>query len=114
MVKFKIQYASTAEQSLYSQITHLQPHIGNNGAEQKLSRLILEVEGLLSSNPLAYPISPQASLFGITQYRELNHDGYRIFYECFEPEKLVVVGLVLAQKQSVEDQLIHYCLMFDR
>ncbi|HEX8544067.1 MAG TPA: type II toxin-antitoxin system RelE/ParE family toxin [Pseudomonas sp.] len=114
MAKFKIQYASTAEQSLYSQITHLQPHIGNAGAQQKLSRLIIEVEALLSNNPLAYPVSSQASLFGITQYRELNHEGYRIFYESFENEQLVVVGLILAQKQSVEDQLIHYCLMFDR
>jgi len=114
MAKFKIQYATTAEQSLYSQITHLQPYMGNDGAQKKLSRLIAEVEALLSANPLAYPISPQASLFGITQYRELNHDGYRIFYQCFDGEQLVVVGLILAQKQSVEDQLIHYCLMFDR
>lgn len=114
MAKFKIQYASTAEQSLYSQITHLQPYVGNAGAQQKLSRLIVEVEALLSVNPLAYPISPQASLFGITQYRELNHEGYRIFYEFFDSEQLVVVGLILAQKQSVEDQLINYCLMFDR
>jgi plasmid stabilization system protein ParE len=114
MAKFKIQYASTAEQSLYTQITHLQPYIGNGGAQQKLSGLIGEVERLLSVNPRSYPISPQASLLGITQYRELNHAGYRIFYECFDSERLVVIGLILAQKQSVEDQLIHYCLMFDR
>jgi plasmid stabilization system protein ParE len=114
MTTFEVRYSSTAEQSLYSQISHLQPYIGNGGAEEKLSRLILQVEALLSENPFAYPVSPHASLFGITHYRELNHDGYRIFYECFEGERLVVIGLILAQKQSIEDQLIHYCLMFDR
>jgi plasmid stabilization system protein ParE len=114
MSTFEIRYSSTAEQSLYSQISHLQPYVGNGGAEEKLSRLILQAEVLLSKNPLTYPVSSQASLFGITHYRELNHNGYRIFYECFEDERLVVIGLVLAQKQSIEDQLIHYCLMFDR
>lgn len=114
MTTFDIRYASTAEQSLYSQIDHLQPYIGNQGAEKKLSDLIAQIEALLSKNPLAYPVSPQAAIFGITHYRELNHNGYRIFYECFEGERLVVIGLILAQKQSIEDQLIHYCLMFDR
>jgi hypothetical protein len=51
MSTFEIRYSSTAEQSLYSQISHLQPYVGNGGAEEKLSRLILQVEVLLSKNP---------------------------------------------------------------
>lgn len=114
MKKFKIEYATTAEQSLYSQITHLEPYIGYEGAEERLSALIRAAEARLSTNPIAYPVSSQASLLGITRYRELNLDGYRLFYEFYESEQLVVVGLILGQRQSVEEQLIHYCLMFDR
>lgn len=114
MTIFKILYATTAEQSLYSQISHLEPYVGYAGAEKKLSSLITSTEALLSKNPFAYPVSPQASLLGITRYRELNHDGYRLLYECDEDEQLVVMALILGQRQSVEDQLIHYCLMFDR
>lgn len=114
MTVFQVKYATTAEQSLYSQISHLEPYHGYEGAEKKLSSLITQAEALLSENPLAYPISPLASLLGITRYRELNHNGYRLFYECYEDEQLVVMGLILGQRQSVEEQLIHYCLMFNR
>ena len=34
MPTFEIQYATTAEQSLYSQISHLEPYIGFDGAEK--------------------------------------------------------------------------------
>jgi hypothetical protein len=114
MTSFDIRYATTAEQSLYSQISHLEPHLGYAGAEKKLSSLIIEAEALLVKNPLAYPISRQASLLGITHYRELNHLGYRLLYECYEDEQLVVISLILGERQSVEEQLINYCLMFDR
>lgn len=114
MTTFKIFHATTAERSLYSQISRLEPFIGYDGAEQELSSLITSVEALLSKNPFAYPVSSQASLLGITHYRELNHEGYRLLYECHEDEQLVVIALILKQRQSVEDQLIHDCLMFDR
>lgn len=58
MPTFEIQYATTAEQSLYSQISHLEPYIGFDGAEKKLSSLITSAEALLSKNPFAYPVRP--------------------------------------------------------
>lgn len=44
MTTFEIQYATTAEQSLYSPISHLEPYIGFDGAEKKLSSLITSAE----------------------------------------------------------------------
>lgn len=114
MRRFEVLYATTAEHSLYSQISHLQPHHGYTGANLRLAQLVRDVEKRLSEHPLAYPVSSQAVLLGITRWRELNLDDYRVLYECDESSSQVVVALILRQRQSVQDQLIHYCLMLDR
>ncbi len=114
MRRFEVLYATTAEQSLYSQVSHLQPYHGYAGANQRLAELVRDVEARLSEHPLVYPVSNQASLLGITRWRELNLKDYRVLYECDESDGLVVVALILRQRQSVQDQLIHYCLMLDR
>ncbi|WP_089170163.1 hypothetical protein [Azotobacter chroococcum] len=74
-MSFDVQFATTAETSLFSQIAHLEPYHGYDGAYEKL-HLGAEVIRRLADHPLGYPISAQASELGITHYRELNLDGY--------------------------------------
>lgn len=76
--------------------------------------MINVLEDKLLSAPVGYPVSSQASELGILQYRELNTDGYRIFYEIIEADQTIVVGLVLRGKQSVENALVRYCLLLTR
>jgi hypothetical protein len=107
----RIAYATTAEESLVSQIHRLAPYHGAVQAQAKLVELIKTLERRLEAHPLAAPVCQQAALLGVTHYRELNLDEFRILYHYDEPAELVVVALVLRQRQSIEEQLINYCLL---
>lgn len=107
----RIAYATTAEESLISQVHHLAPYHGAEQAQVKLVELIKTVERRLKTHPSAAPVCQQAALLGVTQYRELNLDEYRILYHYDEPTEQVVVALILRQRQSIEEQLINYCLL---
>ncbi|WP_147462317.1 type II toxin-antitoxin system RelE/ParE family toxin, partial [Pseudomonas savastanoi] len=82
-------------------------------AAQRINTLIDVIQDKLLSTPLGYPVSPQLSELGVLHYRELNADGYRIFYEVMDSGGItgIVVLLVLGGKQSVEQALIRYCLL---
>ena len=107
----EIAYASTAEESLVSQIHHLTPHLGADEAQARLIALVRNTESRLKAHPLAAPVCEEAALLGVSHYRELHIGEYRILYRFHEPESLVVVALFLRQRQSIEEQLINYCLM---
>ncbi|MFC6478820.1 type II toxin-antitoxin system RelE/ParE family toxin [Pseudomonas asuensis] len=99
---YKVKYATTAQQSLLDQVDHLETHVGTAKAELKLNQVVKSSEARLEKNPRAYPVSQQAASLGVTRYREMLNDTYRVLYEVYESEKLVVVALIIGQTQSVE------------
>lgn len=107
----KVRYATTAEESLISQLHHLMSYHGVELAQSKLVELIQSAEKRLKTHPLSAPTCQQAALLGINHYQELHLEEYRILYQYIESEELIVVALVLRQRQSIEEQLINYCLM---
>lgn len=107
----EIAYASTAEESLITQIHHLTPHHGVEEAQARLIELVRSAEKRLKTHPMAAPLCEQAALLGIRHYRELHIGEYRILYRYLEPDLRVVVALFLRQRQSIEEQLINYCLL---
>ena len=111
MTTFNVRFTDSAAQSIEDQIVHLADYSGVEAAYARLDALVGIVEAKLKNAPLGYPVSDQASSLGVLQYRELNTDGFRVFYEVYESEKAIVVGLVLRQIQSVEQALIRYCLI---
>ncbi|WP_223463345.1 MULTISPECIES: type II toxin-antitoxin system RelE/ParE family toxin [unclassified Pseudomonas] len=111
MNKFTVRISAIAEYSIEDQIEHLAAYHGFSTAETRVYSVIDVIERKLSVTPYGYPVSPQLSELGVMQYRELNTDGYRVFYEIFEADKAVALGLVLRDKQSVPDALVRYCLL---
>jgi len=114
MTTMTIRFTDTAQQSIEDQIEYLAGYHGLEPAYQKVDNVIDVLQAKLLAAPLGYPVSPQASELGILQYHELNTDGYRIFYELVEADQVIVVSLVLRDKQSVENALVRYCLLLTR
>ncbi|RMO88511.1 StbE replicon stabilization toxin [Pseudomonas syringae pv. philadelphi] len=113
MTTFALRFTEVAQQSLEDQVEHLAVHQGFSSAAQRIDTLIDTLQDKLLSTPLGYPVSPQLSELGVLHYRELNTDGYRIFYEVMQSVDIdeIVISLVLGGKQSVEQALIRYCLL---
>lgn len=111
MTTVSIRFTDSAAQSIEDQVVHLAGYSDIEAAYARLDALVGIIEAKLNNAPLGYPISDQASSLGVLQYRELNTDGFRVFYEVYESENVIVVGLVLRQVQSVEQALIRYCLI---
>ncbi|MHB0818436.1 type II toxin-antitoxin system RelE/ParE family toxin [Stutzerimonas stutzeri] len=109
MTTFDVRFTDSASQSIEDQIHNLAVYQGTEAALARVSSLVDVFTDKLKSAPLGCPVSQQASELGVIQYRELNTDGYRILYEVVD--SVIVVGVVLRQKQSVEQALIRYCLL---
>ncbi|RMR23484.1 hypothetical protein ALP90_01986 [Pseudomonas amygdali pv. ulmi] len=112
MNTFALRFTEVAQQSIEDQVEHLAITQGFSSAAQRIDTLIDVIQDKLLSTPLGYPVSPQLSELGVLHYRELNTDGYRIFYEVMDSDGItfIVILLVLGRKQSVEQALIRYCL----
>lgn len=111
MSPLTIRYTEAAQQSIEDQIEHLAAYNGLASAFQRIDAVIDDLEIKLKDIPKGYPVSPQASELGVLYYRELNTNGYRVFYEIVEADQAIVVNLVLRGIQSVEEALIRYCLL---
>ncbi|MFF7708360.1 type II toxin-antitoxin system RelE/ParE family toxin [Pseudomonas sp. NPDC007930] len=111
MKQYSLRYTEVAQSSIEDQVEHLAIYHGYQTALNKGETLIDAIEASLATLPDKFPVSPQLSELGVLQYRELNLNGYRVFYRVIEPASVVSVELLLRGKRDVQQALIRYCLL---
>ncbi|WP_163560590.1 type II toxin-antitoxin system RelE/ParE family toxin [Halomonas sp. NO4] len=65
----------------------------------------------LSERPFTYPTCRQALELGISHYRELLIDGYRVIYRHWPEQEEVSVYLFCHQRQDFKQLLFEYQLL---
>ncbi|MDR9753495.1 type II toxin-antitoxin system RelE/ParE family toxin [Pseudomonas sp. SZMC_28357] len=107
---YKVEFATAAEHGFIAMEHYLAQQYGARKAAQLVDQLVLQTITTLSEHAHSFPICQQAASLGVTHFHEYLPMGQRVLYEVFPNENLVVVVLVIGQRQSVEKQFLDYCL----
>ncbi|MBZ9557637.1 MULTISPECIES: type II toxin-antitoxin system RelE/ParE family toxin [unclassified Modicisalibacter] len=75
-------------------------------------RLLTTTMERLSQRPGTYPVCRLALEMGISHYRELLIDGYRVIYRYRPDENQVAVHLFAHQRQDFKQLLFEYQLLY--
>ena len=109
MTKLAVRFTDVAYKSIDDLVEHFANHYPGDLALQKIGDDLDAIVSKVTDSPKGYPMSNQAIELGVIGYRELNTAGYRVFYELID--SVIVIQLIIRQKQSVERALIRYCLL---
>ncbi|MHC8319173.1 hypothetical protein ACYZT4_00375 [Pseudomonas sp. GB2N2] len=108
---FKVEFATAAEHGVVSLEHYLTQRYGRKKAAEMVDKLVMQIVTALSTQAGVYGVCQEAASLGVTHFREYLPLGQRVLYEVFPSERLVVVALVIGQRQSIEKQLLDYCLL---
>ncbi len=102
----------TFEKTLDNVITHLSQWNDEAVVIERVEGILGEFEQQVSEQPYSYSRNPELMSLGVNSVRNANFQGFRLLYEVNEYEEEVRIDLLLflSTKQSVEKQLIDYCL----
>ncbi|WP_223528293.1 type II toxin-antitoxin system RelE/ParE family toxin [Pseudomonas sp. BF-B-26] len=108
---FRVEFATAAEHGVISLEHCLTQQCGQKKAAEQVDQLVMQIVTALSNQAHIYGVCQEAASLGVTHFREYLPMGQRVLYEVFPSENLVVVALVIGQRQSIEKQLLDYCLL---
>ncbi|MDF2398495.1 MULTISPECIES: type II toxin-antitoxin system RelE/ParE family toxin [Pseudomonas] len=108
---YRVEFATAAEHGVVALEHYLIQQCGPQQAGQFVDQLIRQIASTLSEQAYTFAVCQQAASLGVTHFREFLCMGQRVLYEVYPDEQRVVVALIIGQRQSVEKQLIDYCLM---
>ncbi|EEO05917.1 type II toxin-antitoxin system RelE/ParE family toxin [Vibrio cholerae] len=107
-----IQFTETFDKTLDNAITYLSQWTDEVRVITQVEDVLATFESRILEQPYSYSRCPELMELGVNSVRSAHIDHFRLLYEVYEsPEEInVVLLLFLRTKQSIEKQLIEYCL----
>ncbi len=107
-----IQLTDTFDKTLDNVITHYSQWNEEAVVIERVEEVLEEFEQQVSEQPYSYSRNPELVSLGVNSVRNAISKGFRLLYEVNENEDEVRIDLLLflSTKQSVEKQLIDFCL----
>lgn len=107
----KVEVTQLAAQSLTLLSRYMAEFIGNTEALTLAAQLLQLSQQRLQDNPLQFPLCHELERLGVTDYRQITVDKYKILYR-YEPRcDTAFITAFMRQKQSAQQLLIDYSLL---
>lgn len=108
----KLEYTETFLQTVDSAISHFAQYYGELATIERIEQVITAFESAVTQNPTYYAVCGELVELGTTQVRQAIKGDFRILYEVLvsHHETVILVLLLLSQRQSIQHQLINHCL----
>lgn len=107
----KIEITHVAYQTLSVVTRYMEAFIGLEQALSLAEQLINITATKLAENPQQCPVCHELELLGVTDYKQLTIDQYKIIYRYDNSANVVYVTAFMRQKQSTQQLLIAHSLL---
>ena len=109
----KIEITHAAYQSLSIITRYMKGFIGSEQAISFGAQLINVMTTKLTANPQQCPVCHELELLGVTDYKQLTIDKYKILYRYDDCSNIVYVTAFMRHKQSAQQLLITQSLLLE-
>ncbi|MBL4831714.1 MAG: type II toxin-antitoxin system RelE/ParE family toxin [Aliivibrio sp.] len=109
----RVNITQSFENTVEDSILHLSPYSNEIQVIDKVEALVSFFINKVESNPYLYSRCADLVRFGDVNIREFNRNDFRVLYEVAESNDEIIINvlLLLRQNQSIQKQLIDYCLI---
>lgn len=107
---YQVRFTRVGKTTLTLLQRYMTQYLGADEARQLVKSLIAISVEQLEIQPFQYPICPELDILGISDYRQITHQAYKILFRVDETNATVFVMAFLRQRQSAQQALIDYVL----
>jgi len=107
----RVEITETGFETLVLLTRYMTEYIGERKAIDLADKLINMAEKSLLSNPKSALVCHDLELIGVTNYRQLTFEKYKILYRYDELEKCAYLTAFMRHRQSAQALLVSYALI---
>lgn len=107
----KVEVTGLAAQTLTMLSRYMAEFIADDEAFKQVTQLLQLSQNKLQDNPLQFPVCHELEKLGVTDYRQITVDKYKILYRYEPRSDTAFITAFMRQKQSAQQLLIHYSLL---